>query len=271
MGSAGHGGLRIGEAEYDTTDSTFEGEFVEGGLSRDKIRDYGLAGVEGFEGVGGAVDVKGNLAALGVPGETCAVGETGSSDGCPEGSFDGVEVGEGDHEGRDAGIFQGVGAFGDGESEGGVDCGQRYDIRQVSGILASVTETGEAGFERSEGFAGVEVRGQTFPCRYGVGEFFQIADNKDAKVGVLAKGGTDGFELGEDCFGRILEETLYAFEVDGADKGASGSSDGGGSGVEHYFGGIKHAASTTLLIGNLCQESGRRGFDSRQVENPIPE
>jgi len=80
---AGHCGLRVCETEHDAADGAFERELVQGGLAGHEVRDDGLAGVECFESVGGAVDVEADLAAFGVSGEAGAVRETSAADGGP--------------------------------------------------------------------------------------------------------------------------------------------------------------------------------------------
>ena len=66
------------------------------GASGEILDDF-FAGHEGFESVGGTVDVEGNVAGFDVARETGAVGEAGAANRGPERAFDSVEVGLSDH------------------------------------------------------------------------------------------------------------------------------------------------------------------------------
>ena len=58
-----------------------------------------------------------------------------------------------------------------------------------------------------------------------------VGDDENAKIGMLGKGAADGGELGDDRFGVSFEQAGDAFEVEGLNESATGSSNGGGGRV----------------------------------------
>jgi hypothetical protein len=96
--------LLICETHNDAADCAFEGELVKGCRASGVVLNFGLGCKEGFECIGRAVDTQSQETNVDGAGETGAVGETCTTDCCPQRTFDGIEVGLSDHESGQVGM-----------------------------------------------------------------------------------------------------------------------------------------------------------------------
>lgn len=222
---ARHRRLLVRKAHHNRTDSAFQRRRIESRLAGHEILDDHSAGRERLVCVRRPVHVELDQARVDAAREAGAVREARAAHRGPQRAFDGVEVGDGDHEGGDLRVRVRVRAAGGGEREGGVDGRHWDDVGEFSWVFAGGAEAREARVHGLERLPDVEVGDEGLPGGDGVGEFFEVGDDEHAEVGKAAEGVSDLFELGDDGLRGGLEEAPDAFEVQGFDEGAAGSAD----------------------------------------------